>query len=139
MILGFVVADPKSSCSPSWGGFYSLNAAADQLNLDRRVAQLQNEGASAVVSFGGQANNELAVSCTDTAKLTSAYESVIKRYSLTTIDLDIEGARPGRPGVARAPGAGHRDGAEGGARGEVAAARVADAAGRSPTACRATA
>ena len=95
VILGFVVADPKSSCSPSWGGFYSLSAAADQLNLDRRVAQLQNEGASAVVSFGGQANNELAVSCTDTVKLAAAYESVIKRYSLTTIDLDIEGAAQG--------------------------------------------
>jgi chitinase len=92
VILGFVVADPKSACSPSWGGFYSLSKAGDALNLDRRVAQLQNEGATAVVSFGGQANNELAVSCTNTAQLTAAYESVISRYSLTTIDLDIEGA-----------------------------------------------
>ncbi|HEX4429032.1 MAG TPA: chitinase [Frankiaceae bacterium] len=95
VILGFVVADPKSSCSPSWGGFYSLSGAADQLNLDRRIAQLQNEGASAVVSFGGQANNELAVSCTDATKLAAAYQSVISRYSLTTIDLDIEGAAQG--------------------------------------------
>ncbi len=95
VILGFVVADPKSACSPSWGGFYSLSQAANTLNLDRRIAQLQNEGATAVVSFGGQANNELAVSCTDTAQLASAYESVISRYSLTTIDLDIEGAAQG--------------------------------------------
>jgi chitinase len=95
VILGFVVADPKSSCSPSWGGFYSLSGAADQLNLDRRIAQLQNEGASAVVSFGGQANNELAVSCTDPAKLAAAYQSVITRYSLNTIDFDIEGAAQG--------------------------------------------
>ena len=95
VILGFVVADPKSSCNPSWGGFYSLGQAANTLNLDRRVAQLQNEGASAVVSFGGQANNELAVSCTDPGQLASAYESVIKRYSLTTVDLDIEGAAQG--------------------------------------------
>jgi chitinase len=95
VILGFVVADPKSACSPSWGGFYSLSQAADQLNLDRRIAQLQNEGVSAVVSFGGQANNELAASCTDAAKLAAAYQSVISRYSLTTIDLDIEGAAQG--------------------------------------------
>ncbi len=95
VILGFVVADPKSACSPSWGGFYSLDGAADQLNLDRRIAQLQNEGASAVVSFGGQANSELAVSCTDTRKLTSAYEYVVKRYSLSTVDFDIEGAAQG--------------------------------------------
>ncbi len=55
------------------------------------MAQLENEGASAVVSFGGQANSELALKCTDAAKLSAAYESVIKRYALTTIDLDIEG------------------------------------------------
>ena len=91
VILGFVVADPKSSCSPSWGGFYGLSAAATQLNLDRRIAQLQSQGASAVVSFGGQANSELAVSCTDVGKLTAAYQSVVTRYSMSTIDLDIEG------------------------------------------------
>jgi chitinase len=92
VVLGFVVADPKSACSPSWGTYYSLTGAASQLNLDRRIAQLQDQGSSAVVSFGGQSNSELAVSCTDTAKLTAAYQSVVSRYSLTTIDLDLEGA-----------------------------------------------
>ncbi len=92
VILGFVVSDPKHACTPSWGGFYDLPAAASQLNLDRRIAQLQNQGASAVVSFGGQANSDLAVGCTDVGKLTTAYQSVVKRYNLSTIDLDIEGA-----------------------------------------------
>jgi chitinase len=92
VVLGFVVADTKSACSPSWGTYYSLDAAASQLNLDRRIAQLQNQGSNAVVSFGGQANSELAVSCTDTTKLTKAYQSVVSRYSLTTVDFDLEGA-----------------------------------------------
>jgi chitinase len=92
VILGFVVGDPKNACSPSWGGFYNLPAAASGLNLDRRIAQLQSQGASAVVSFGGQANSELAIGCTDVGKLTAAYQSVVKRYSLSTIDFDIEGA-----------------------------------------------
>jgi len=91
VVLGFVVADKNSGCNPSWGTYYSLQGASTQLNLDRRIAQLQDQGSNAVVSFGGQANSELAVTCTDTSKLTVAYQSVIARYSLSTIDLDIEG------------------------------------------------
>lgn len=89
--LGFVVADPASPCEPSWGGYYSLDAAGDQLELDRRIAQLRSAGGDAMISFGGQANQELAVTCTDVAALETAYRNVIDRYDATTIDLDIEG------------------------------------------------
>ncbi len=89
--LAFVVADPDSACDPSWGGYYSLDQAADQLELDRRIAQLRSAGGDAMISFGGQANTELAVACTDEAKLEAAYRSVVERYDATTIDLDIEG------------------------------------------------
>lgn len=92
VVLGFVVADKAQPCSPSWGGAYSLERAADGLNLDRRVAQLQNEGSAAVVSFGGAANTELAVACTDVDALTKAYASVVERYHVSTIDLDLEGS-----------------------------------------------
>ena len=44
------------------------------------------------MSFGGQANTSLDVACATAAALTSAYQSVISDYHLTTIDLDIEGA-----------------------------------------------
>ena len=43
-------------------------------------------------SFGGQANSELAVGCTNGTSLAAAYQTVVQRYRLTTIDLDIEGA-----------------------------------------------
>jgi chitinase len=67
-------------------------AAADQtLAMSARIAQLQQEGAQAIVSFGGQANTSLDVACPTSAALTSAYQSVISAYKLTTIDLDIEG------------------------------------------------
>lgn len=56
------------------------------------VAQLQNEGSSAVISFGGAANTELAVACTDVNTLTEAYTSVVERYKVSTVDLDLEGA-----------------------------------------------
>jgi chitinase len=100
--LGFVVADPDSPCEPSWGGYYSLDEAGDQLELDRRIAQLRAEGGDVTVSFGGRDNEELAVACTDVEALTDAYRTVIERYDATTIDLDIEGdAIADRDSVAR--------------------------------------
>ncbi len=89
--LAFVVADPDQACQPSWGGYYTPDEAADELELDRRIAQLRAAGGDVTVSFGGQANTELAVACTDVASLTAAYRNVIERYDATTIDLDIEG------------------------------------------------
>jgi chitinase len=89
--LAFVVADPDDGCAPSWGGYYSLEEASSDLELDRRIAQLRSAGGDVMVSFGGQVNDELAVSCTDTGALTDAYRDVVERYDLSAIDLDVEG------------------------------------------------
>ncbi|RFU21159.1 chitinase [Geodermatophilus marinus] len=89
--LAFVVADPEDGCAPSWGGYYSPEQAGTDLELDRRIAQLRSAGGDVLVSFGGQANDELAVTCTDAGDLTDAYRDVVERYDLATIDLDIEG------------------------------------------------
>lgn len=91
VVLSFVVADPKDPCTPSWGAAYSLAEAGSALDLDRRVARLQQLGGSVSVSFGGLNNTELATGCTDTDKLKSAYRSVVDRYNVTSIDLDLEG------------------------------------------------
>ena len=90
VVLSFIVADPDEACSPSWGGYYSMDEAASTLDLDRRIARLEQQGGEAIVSFGGLANDELAVACTDADDLESAYASVIERYDLSTIDLDLE-------------------------------------------------
>lgn len=89
--LAFVVADPNEDCAPSWGGAYTLPAASQDLELDRRITQLRASGGDVMVSFGGQANDELAVTCTDQRQLTEAYRSVVERYDVAAIDLDIEG------------------------------------------------
>ncbi|MDI3242123.1 glycosyl hydrolase family 18 protein [Arthrobacter sp. AL08] len=91
VLLSFIVADPGDACTPSWGAAYSLDEAGSALDLDRRVARLQQLGGSVAVSFGGQINNELAAGCTDVAKLEDAYRSVVDRYNVSRIDLDIEG------------------------------------------------
>jgi chitinase len=91
VVLGFVVADKQDLCSPSWGTYQSLDGAAETQDLDRRVAQVRGQGGDAVVSFGGQANSELAVACKDQRELTAAYRATIDRYSSSTVDFDIEG------------------------------------------------
>jgi len=92
VVLSFVVASSDEECTPSWGTYYGLDSAAENLDLDRRVARLVQLGGEVSVSFGGAANSELATVCTDPGMLAAAYAAVIDRYDLTTIDLDIEGA-----------------------------------------------
>jgi chitinase len=89
--LAFVVADPRDGCAPSWGGAYSPDEAAASLELDRRISQLRAAGGNVTLSVGGAVNTELAVACTDQARLTDAYRRLVRRYDLATLDLDIEG------------------------------------------------
>ncbi len=90
--LAFVVSDKEEACTPSWGTFYTLDSAEGGLDLDARAAQLRSQGGSVMISYGGQANTELAVDCTDPAKLKQAYLEPIKRYKAQAIDLDVEGS-----------------------------------------------
>jgi chitinase len=98
-VLAFVVSALDAPCEPSWGGAYSMSAAADSLELDRRVARLRQLGGDVTVSFGGAANSELSIGCTDPAALAAAYTSVVERYSLSVIDLDVEGSVASTPEV----------------------------------------
>ncbi|MEQ8718703.1 MAG: hypothetical protein RIE08_13920 [Acidimicrobiales bacterium] len=88
--LAFVVAHPDDACTPSWGGAYTLGEAERDLELDRRITQLRAAGGDVTISFGGQANDELAYVCADEDRLTDAYREVVERYDVKVIDLDIE-------------------------------------------------
>src|SRR6478752_4761241 len=98
-VLAFVVSALDAPCEPSWGGAYSMSGASDSLELDRRVARLRQLGGDVTVSFGGAANSELSIGCVDPVELAAAYTSVVERYSLTAIDLDIEGSAASTPEV----------------------------------------
>ncbi len=91
VVLSFVVADPTDPCTPSWGAYYDLPTAASEIQLDRRITQLRLTGGDLTVSFGGAINDELATVCADRERLLEAYRSVVDRYDLTGIDLDLEG------------------------------------------------
>jgi chitinase len=89
-VLSFIVAESAESCTPTWGGYYTLDEAATSLDLDRRIARLQQQGGKVAVSFGGALNTELGRACTDSDALFAAYKLVIDRYNINTIDLDLE-------------------------------------------------
>jgi len=90
VILSFIVSLPSDACTPSWGGAYTLDQAGASLDLDRRIARLKQQGGNVAVSFGGLKNDELAVKCTDEEKLYKAYKSIVERYNIDTVDLDLE-------------------------------------------------
>jgi len=89
-VLSFVVSLSSDACTPSWGGAYTMDQASDSLDLDRRIVRLKQQNGNVAVSFGGLKNDELAVKCTDPAKLLNAYRSIAERYDIDTIDLDLE-------------------------------------------------
>ena len=91
-ILSFIVSSPTSACTPTWGAAYTLAQADNSLNLETRIARLQQQGGSVAISFGGRNNQELAVNCTNETALYNAYSSVITHYHINTIDLDLEGS-----------------------------------------------
>lgn len=83
--LGLVVnGDTTGTCNASWGGYYSL---ADNSLVDE-IAQLRAQGGDVIISFGGAANRELALTCTDVNALVAQYQAVIDKlrslYSSTT-------------------------------------------------------
>ena len=100
VVLAFVVASTDDACEPSWGSYHGLDEAASALDLDRRIARLRQRGGDVIVSFGGVANDELATGCTDPDELAAAYQAVVTRYDLRTIDLDLEGAALTDPAAA---------------------------------------
>lgn len=90
LVLAFVVAAGDDDCTPTWGRTYTLDDAAQRFQLDRRVERMHREGRPLAVSFGGALNTELASACATVDALATAYGTVLDRYGIDTVDLDIE-------------------------------------------------
>ena len=85
--LAFITTG-STACTPEWGGVTAITDSS----ISTDIADLRAAGGDVRVSFGGEAGTELAQSCTSASALAAAYQSVIKQYSLTEIDFDVEGA-----------------------------------------------
>jgi len=83
-----------SGCTPIWGDTLDINNSG----ANAKIARAQSEGAQTIISFGGAGGVELAQSCTNTASLTTAYQSVINKYHVNHLDFDVEGAAIADPG-----------------------------------------
>lgn len=90
VVLSFIVSSLSEPCTPTWGTYYTMDKAGETLDLDRRIARLQQQEGRIAVSFGGALNSELALNCKDPDALLASYKSVIERYNIDTIDLDLE-------------------------------------------------
>lgn len=89
-VLSFIVSSNADVCVPTWGTSYTMEQAGVGLDLDRRIARLQQQGGKIAISFGGALNSELALKCKNEDKLYQAYKSVMERYHIDTLDLDLE-------------------------------------------------
>ncbi len=96
VVLGFILAGAGDPCTPAWGGLSTLDQAA---SLNTQITEAQAAHEQVLVSFGGARGSDLATGCTDPTKLAAAYQAVVARYSLSAIDLDVEGPASLNPTV----------------------------------------
>lgn len=83
--IAFIIAGPQGN--PAWDGRFPMeeNRYAAQIN------SIRSRGGDVIVSFGGAAGKEMAISETNLPALEAKYQSVIGRYKFTWLDFDIEG------------------------------------------------
>ena len=83
--LAFVVSG--DGCVPAWLGTAPV---VSDTSIASTVAQVRAHGGDVYVAFGGYDGLELAQTCSDVRSLQLAYQTVIDKYKLKVIDLDIE-------------------------------------------------
>jgi chitinase len=90
VVFAFVTGTGPDGCTPGWAG-ETLDDAATRFTVDRRVAAERSRGAPVAVAFGGYSGTELAVGCRAPDRLVAAYRSVVDRYRVGALDVDLEG------------------------------------------------
>jgi endoglucanase len=84
--LAFIVSG--GGCNAAWGGVTPLNDPF----ITGSLANLRAAGGDAIVSFGGEAGQELAATCSTPEQLAAQYQAVINQYGIRELDFDVEGA-----------------------------------------------
>ncbi len=102
--LAFLKAARPGSCVLTWNG--SRRQTIAQGRFVSQIATLRSMGGDVIPSFGGySADNrgtEIADSCTSVRQIASGYESVVTRYRVSRLDMDVEGrSLSNKAGIAR--------------------------------------
>jgi hypothetical protein len=99
--LAFVVSK-GNACTGAWGGIVVPTDPTYGPYVRKQFAAIRARGGDAILSFGGAAGSELALTCPDAASLAAAYQADIDYYGVSHVDFDIEGAAvDDLPSVAR--------------------------------------
>jgi chitinase len=83
--LAFIISG--NGCTPTWNGDTSI---ANDTHWSTQIANLRKAGGDVLISFGGASGTELGDACNTVESLQAAYQSVITKYGLKWMDLDIE-------------------------------------------------
>jgi hypothetical protein len=90
------ITNGGGSCNAEWAGTIPLNQTSTFLpHLDSDIQFVRGQGGDVIISFGGQAGQELAQTCSDPTSLQAQYQAVINQYHVSHIDFDIEGGEEG--------------------------------------------
>ena len=87
--LAFIIAD--KSGNPTWDGRIPM---AENFYTNQ-ITAIRAHGGDVIMSFGGEAGNEIAVVETNVVTLEANYQSILDRYHFTWLDFDIEGKNLG--------------------------------------------
>jgi hypothetical protein len=92
LTLAFLQTDAPGSCTAYWNGDTTQPIAKATFGKD--IAAIQARGGNVIPSFGGYwadtTGTELADSCTSVDAIAQVYESLVRTYGVSRIDLDIE-------------------------------------------------
>jgi hypothetical protein len=102
--LAFLHTPKRGSCTLTWNGVRGQTIAKGR--YAKQIARLRSMGGDVIPSFGGfsadHAGTEIADSCSSVKRISRAYKSVVLRYGVTRLDMDVEDNSLGdRAGIAR--------------------------------------
>ncbi|WLR42067.1 hypothetical protein LC087_15025 [Bacillus carboniphilus] len=87
-ILGFVVADSATDCTPGWATFFDICNVPQILGIE----EIRSRGGDVSPSFGGQANTPIWTCASNAVSLAGCYRDIVDLYDFRRLDFDIEGA-----------------------------------------------
>ncbi len=90
--LAFLIS--TGGCQAGWegvGGTFPTDTLSNGATMLSVVQGLQAAGVQVIISFGGAAGSEPALTCSSATQLQALYQSVLNRYKVTMLDFDIEG------------------------------------------------
>jgi hypothetical protein len=85
-----------NGCNADWAGTIPLSQTSTYLpNLDSDISYIRGQGGDIIISFGGEAGQELAQTCSSSSTLQAQYQAVVTKYNAMHLDFDIEGGEQG--------------------------------------------